>query len=646
MTGTGGTSVNLGELIVHKCQNGRFRARRPGHSLIVAVVAFIVPASLGVSVVTPLVARASAAALSLCGNPGPAPATIQHVVVVMMENLSYNQVIGSASAPYQTSLAGQCGIAPDYFAATHSSAANYLAVSAGEYPAASTPGCGSVSACADSSNNLYNQLSTAGLTWGGFMESMPAACDPKSGSGYKNGHDPIIFYTDISAAQCQAADLGVSSLTAQSGALWNDLQNQTLPSFSWVTPDESDNGEGSGTPAQREQASDTWLQNFIAAVQQSNSYQAGSTVVLVTYDEGSGADLRVGENCANESLDLPVTNGVSAHQESCHVPLFVVYPYTPAGDSDATFFDHYSITKTVEDLFGLPYLAHAGDAQTNSLVGHFGIPAAVTTNPSPQVSITQPASNSTVSGTVAVSGTATDSAGISQVQVSIDNGTPQIATGTASWTASIDTTALTNGMHTINVQATDADGNIGSASVTVTVNNTSTVTSCPTTPAGTAELSGNLSLEANQAGWTGIYNSNSVPSRVEPAGGSYDGSWSLQVAPKAAGTAGVNNVNPIWVPGAPGPATNAGQIYTGSAFVEASTPGEKISLLVKETTPKGISVSSHTTTVTLSDTTWHQVSSAYTAEGTGNLIHYSLFAANLASSGQHFLADCMSLQTP
>ena len=158
-------------------------------------------------------------------------------------------------------------------------------------------------------------------------------------------------------------------------------------------------------------------------------------MVLIAYDEGAGPDKVNGENCANESLDLPVTNGVSAHQESCHVPLFVVYPYTPAGDSDATFFDHYSITKTVEDLFGLPYLAHAGDAQTNSLVGHFGIPATVTTNPSPQVSITQPASNNTISGTVAVSGTAADSAGISQVQVSVDNGTPQVATGTTNWTA-------------------------------------------------------------------------------------------------------------------------------------------------------------------------------------------------------------------
>jgi hypothetical protein len=571
----------------------------------------------------------------------------------MMENLSYNQVVGSSNAPYQTNLASQCGVAPTYFGATHTSAANYLAVSAGQYTAASIPGCGSVKACADSENNIYNQLTTAGLPWGGFIESMPSACDPTSSGTntsshdlYSNGHNPIIFFTDIPAAACQANDVGVSDLTAQSGAFWNDLQNRTLPSFSWITPNAANDNEGPGTKAQDEQAADTWLQKFIGTVQQSNSYQSGNTLVLVTYDEGNGADKVNGEDCTNESLDLPVTNGVSSHQESCHVPLFVVYPYTPAGDSDATFFDHYSITKTVEDLFGLPYLAHAGDAQTNSLLGHFGLPAAVTTNPSPQVSITAPASNSTVSGTLTVSGTATDSAGISQVQVSVDSGTPQVATGTTSWTASIDTTALTNGMHTINVQATDPDGNVGTASITVTVNNTTTVTSCPATPAGTTELSGNLSLETSQTGWTGIYNSNSVNTRVEPAGGSYDGSWALQVTPKAAGIAGVNNVNPIWVPGAPGLATTAGQVYTGSAFVEASATGEVISLRIRETSPGGTTISSHVTTATLSDTNWHQITSAYTAEKTGNLIHYSLYAANLAGPGQHFLADCMSLQTP
>lgn len=645
--------MKLYDLIVHKAQNHKTQTLRRKHPALLAAVALAVPAIFSLSAFSPLSANTSGAALSLCGNPGPASAGIQHVVVVMMENLSYNQVVGSSNAPYQTNLASQCGVAPTYFGATHTSSANYLAISAGQYTAASIPGCGSVKACADSENNIYNQLTTAGLPWGGFIESMPSACDPTSSGTntsshdlYSNGHNPIIFFTDIPAAACQANDVGVSDLTAQSGAFWNDLQNQTLPSFSWITPNAANGNEGPGTKAQDEQAADTWLQKFIGTVQQSNSYQSGNTLVLVTYDEGNGADKVNGEDCTNESLDLPVANGVSSHQESCHVPLFVVYPYTPAGASDPTFFDHYSITKTVEDLFGLPYLAHAGDAQTNSLVGHFGIPAGATVNPSPQVSITQPAGNSTVSGTVAVSGTAADSAGIVQVQVSVDNGAPQVAAGTTNWTTSINTSSLTNGTHSINVQATDANGNVGTASVTVTVNNTTTVTSCPATPAGTTELSGNLSLETNQTGWTGIYNSNSVNTRVEPAGGSYDSSWALQVTPKAAGIAGVNNVNPIWVPGAPGLATTAGQVYTGSAFVEASVPGETFSLIVRETTPSGTTVSSHTTTVTLSDTSWHQITSAYTAKGTGNLIRYSLYVANFASSGQHFLADCLSLQTP
>ena len=72
---------------------------------------------------------------------------------------------------------------------------------------------------------------------------------------------------------------------------------------------------------------------------------------------------------------MPIVDDVSAHQDSCHIPLFVVYPYTPAGAVDDGFLDDYSITKTVEDIFGLSHLAHAGDAQTASLVGHFGIVA-------------------------------------------------------------------------------------------------------------------------------------------------------------------------------------------------------------------------------------------------------------------------------
>jgi len=48
--------------------------------------------------------------------------------------------------------------------------------------------------------------------------------------------------------------------------------------------------------------------------------------------------------------------------------------------------------------------------------------------------------------------------------------------------------------------------------------------------------------------------------------------------------------------------------------------------------------------LTLPDTAWHQISSAYTAKNSGDLIRYSLDVTNFATSSQYLLADRLSLQ--
>ncbi len=612
----------------------------------VLVVAGSIPAVLPVQAEGPL---------SLCGNAGPAPAPVQHVIVVMMENLSYKQVVNSPNAPYQTQLSQQCGNPQAFFNATHSSAANYLAVSAGQYPAASTPGCGSATGvCANSFDTLYNQLDRAGLSWAGYIESMPSNCHPSNYGPVANthalysvGHNPIPFFRTIPKSECLANDLAVSDLTAQSGPFWTALQNQTLPAFSWVTPNAVNINQGGATRVIGEQIGDAFLQKFMANVQQSNSYQAGNTLVIVTYDEGTGTDAKVGQDCTNKSLDMPVVNNLSARQESCHIPTFVVYPYTSPGDPDPTFFTSYSITRTVDDLFGLPPLAHAGDAQTETLVGHFGIPPAGPVDPHPQVSIAQPAAGSSASGTLTVAGTASSSdADITQVEVSVDDGTPQLATGTTGWSLDLDTSALAYGAHTLTAKATDSTGDTGSASVIVTIPPPGPVSACPPAPAGAAELSANLSLESNQTGWTNPSSTNSLVTRAAPTGGSFDGSWALRVSPKAAGSAGVNNGNPFWVPGLPGSHTETGTAYTGVAQVKAGFVGQKVSLLIREVKSSGAQVASRTTTMTLKDTDWHSISSGLTAAGDDNSIRYSVYAAGFTKTSQFFMADCLSLHTP
>jgi phosphatidylinositol-3-phosphatase len=298
---------------------------------------------------------------SPCGQTTVTRPQIKHILIVMMENRSYKQVVGNAAAPYQNQLAAQCGNATRAFGATHSSAVNYLATSGGQYPATSVNGC-NYSACASNENNLYQQLDTVGLTWRAYDESMPSPCDKSSVAPYKIGHNPAIFYTGISSTECQAKDVGVSNLAAQSGAFWNDLQNVSLPALGWVTPNTSNDGENSCGGACALSVADSWLQKFVANVTSSQSYQNGSILMLVTYDEGTGSDYKVGEDCTNMTADL------AGSQPSCQVPLFVVWPYAVPGNN-AAFFTHYSLTRTVEDLYSMHCLAHACDTQTNSLVG-------------------------------------------------------------------------------------------------------------------------------------------------------------------------------------------------------------------------------------------------------------------------------------
>ncbi|WP_437307761.1 DUF4082 domain-containing protein [Sorangium sp. So ce388] len=91
----------------------------------------------------------------------------------------------------------------------------------------------------------------------------------------------------------------------------------------------------------------------------------------------------------------------------------------------------------------------------------------------PAVAISSPAANATLTGTAQVTGTASDNAGLSKVELQVDAGSFTTVTGTSSWTHSLNTLPLTNGSHTLTVRATDTSGNTASVSRAVTVNNPS-----------------------------------------------------------------------------------------------------------------------------------------------------------------------------
>lgn len=93
-------------------------------------------------------------------------------------------------------------------------------------------------------------------------------------------------------------------------------------------------------------------------------------------------------------------------------------------------------------------------------------------NAAPTVRITSPADGATVRGAVTVTGTAADSDGsVTLVEVAVDDGAFESATGTTSWTFQLDTTDLENGAHAIRARAFDGDDHSAVATVNVVVDN-------------------------------------------------------------------------------------------------------------------------------------------------------------------------------
>ena len=126
----------------------------------------------------------------------------------------------------------------------------------------------------------------------------------------------------------------------------------------------------------------------------------------------------------------------------------------------------------------------------------------------PTVSMTAPADGATVSGNVTVSANATDNIGLAGVQFLLDGAALGSEDTVAPYSISWDSSAVSNGSHTIAARARDAAGNqTTSASVTVTTSNAPDTTApsvSMTAPANGATVSGNVAVSANASDNVGV----------------------------------------------------------------------------------------------------------------------------------------------
>ncbi len=118
-------------------------------------------------------------------------------------------------------------------------------------------------------------------------------------------------------------------------------------------------------------------------------------------------------------------------------------------------------------------LAVASDAANNS-ASTASITVTVSNTPPdttpPVVSIAAPMAGATVSGTTAVSATATDNVGVAKVDLYLD-GALYATDNTAPYAFSWNTATASNGSHILKVAASDVAGNVANSTATVTVSN-------------------------------------------------------------------------------------------------------------------------------------------------------------------------------
>src|SRR4051794_24327378 len=145
----------------------------------------------------------SVATLSACGSSSaPQPmvdggrplARPARVAVLVLENRSYEQVIGSARAPYINGLARRAALATRYYAVAHPSLPNYLALTGGSLFGVEH----NCVVCDVDGRSIVGQLDAAHRTWKAYFEDIDSNVRPGRITAEYNPHyNPFVYYETV-----------------------------------------------------------------------------------------------------------------------------------------------------------------------------------------------------------------------------------------------------------------------------------------------------------------------------------------------------------------------------------------------------------------------------------------------------------------
>jgi phosphatidylinositol-3-phosphatase len=337
--------------------------------------------------------------LSLAACAGHARAAlppIHHVFVIVLENESASTTFGPGSpAPYLSqTLRAQGAYLPNYYGVGHESNDNYIAMVSGQAPNVATqadcqifsdfassalgpngqalgPGC----VYPSNVQTIGDQLISAGLTWRDYNEDMGA--DPQRESAvcghpgvntpdntqkatatdqYATRHNPFVYFHSIidDTTLCDTHVVGLDMLS-------KDLASVSdTPNYVFITPDLCDDGHDApcadGQPGGLAQA-DGFLRQWVPRITGSPAFKDQNGLLMIIFDEAETNDA---SSCCGEipgpGSPLPGIFGLGGGDTGA----VLLSPCIAPGTVSQTAYNHYTMLRSVEDLFALPHLGYAG----------------------------------------------------------------------------------------------------------------------------------------------------------------------------------------------------------------------------------------------------------------------------------------------
>jgi len=343
-------------------------------------------------------------------GPGGWLPPVRHVFVIVLENASFAQSYGPNSRiPYLAQMLPSQGVLlSQYYATSHYSMGNYLAILGGVAPntdiqmdcskyqdMAHPSGAPGGQVKADTGcifpapvPTLAGQLTARNLSWKGYMEDMgnlpgreeptcgkpalgPGSADltqkATAGDAYAARHNPFLYFTSVAATgACAANVLPLSRLPQDLAAV------PSTPNFSFISPSLCNDGHDQTCPGQvaGPAAEDAWLRTWIPRIMASPAYRQDGAIIIVNDEaegdtgaccgEPSGPNVTYPGLPRSAALDGTFAAGPGGGRGGGRIGALILSPFITPGTTSETPYNHYALLKSIEDLFTLPHLGYAG----------------------------------------------------------------------------------------------------------------------------------------------------------------------------------------------------------------------------------------------------------------------------------------------